>query len=79
MTTTKDDDVLNYNEAAAFLGVSRRTLEKMVSAGEVPSIPVRARRTFSRSLLTKWREARAEESVSKGKRMRNVVVSLVNL
>lgn len=76
---TKDPDTLDYDEAAAFLGVNRRTLERMVHDGEVPSIPVRARRTFSKRQLTAWKDERASESVKKSRKTRNAVLSLVNV
>lgn len=72
-----DDDSMDYVAAAAFLGVSRRTLERMVREGDVPSISVRGRRTFSRAGLTKWKQQREAESVARRRKSRNAVMSTV--
>jgi excisionase family DNA binding protein len=39
------------NEAARLLGISRQTLEKLISIGDVPSIVLRRRRLVPRSFL----------------------------
>lgn len=74
---TADDDVLSYDQAAKFLGVSRRTLERMVREGEVPSIPVRGRRTFSRERLAKWKQQNEVDAGSRRRKAKAAITSIV--
>ncbi len=71
-------DALNTAQAAAFLGVSPRTLQRMVHDREVPSVPVRGRRMFSRAGLEKWKRAREEESTERKRKVKSNVVALVH-
>ncbi|NJL32379.1 MAG: helix-turn-helix domain-containing protein [Phycisphaerales bacterium] len=45
---------LSVHDAAAALGVSGRTIEKMVARGELPSFRVGDRRLFSVDSLRAW-------------------------
>jgi excisionase family DNA binding protein len=72
MAPVLDDVVLNYREAARFLGISERTLERYVRESRIPYVrfPQRGeRRTvvrFLRSQLLQWlrqRTVRAAWSV----------------
>jgi len=56
---TETKTLLNAEEVAAMLGVSERTLWRLLSAGRVPK-PVR----FGRS--TRWRLADIEEWINRG-------------
>ncbi|MGO9597026.1 MAG: helix-turn-helix transcriptional regulator [Isosphaeraceae bacterium] len=56
---TETKTLLNAEEVAAMLGVSERTLWRLLSAGRVPK-PVR----FGRS--TRWRLADVEEWINRG-------------
>ena len=47
-------DVLTYDEAAAFLKCSRRTLERWVKRKRIPSFRGPGGRQFSRSSLEEW-------------------------
>ena len=64
MTPASDDLVLNYVEAARFLGISERTLERYVQESRIPYVrfPQRGeRRTvvrFLRSQLLQWLKQR---------------------
>lgn len=64
METQSDDVVLNYREAAKFLGVSERTIERYVRESRIPHVrfPQRGeRRTvvrFLRSQLLQWLKQR---------------------
>jgi excisionase family DNA binding protein len=73
MAPVLDDVVLNYREAARFLGISDRTLERYVRESRIPHVrfPQRGeRRTvvrFLRSHLLQWlkqRTVRTARSVS---------------
>lgn len=74
MAPESDDVVLNYRDAAQFLGISERTLERYVRESRVPHIrfPQRGeRRTvvrFLRSQLLQWlsqRTVRTARSVTR--------------
>ena len=43
--------LISRNEAARLMGISLRTLEKLIIAGEVPSIVLRRRRLIPRDFL----------------------------
>lgn len=64
MALGSDDVVLNYREAATFLGISERTLERYVRESRIPYVrfPQRGeRRTvvrFLRSQLLQWLKQR---------------------
>jgi len=64
LTPASDDLVLNYVEAARFLGISERTLERYVRESRIPYVrfPQRGeRRTvvrFLRSQLLQWLKQR---------------------
>ena len=64
MAPESDDIVLNYREAATFLGISERTLERYVRESRIPCVrfPQRGeRRTvvrFLRSQLIQWLKQR---------------------
>jgi excisionase family DNA binding protein len=49
------------NEAARLLGISRQTLEKLISIGDVPSIVLRRRRLVPRSFLERLAKDVAED------------------
>ena len=51
-------DVLDAEEAAAYLRVSKRHLARMVANGDVPSVLLGHRRVFLRSSLLDWLESR---------------------
>jgi excisionase family DNA binding protein len=53
----RDPDVLTADEAAALLGVSRRSVYNAVERGEVPSYKVGNLIRFRRSTLDAWRTA----------------------
>ena len=59
MSTDVTPVLLAADEVAAMLGVSERTLWRLLSAGKVPK-PVR----FGRS--TRWREAQVKEWIEQG-------------
>jgi len=47
-------DVLNQSELADFLGISRKTLGKMVESGEIPGRKIGTRYFFSRKAVEDW-------------------------
>ncbi len=59
MSTDTSPVLLTAEEVAAMLGVSERTLWRLLSAGKVPK-PVR----FGRN--TRWREAEVKEWIESG-------------
>jgi excisionase family DNA binding protein len=69
MEPESDDVVLNYREAARFLGISERTLERYARESRIPHVrfPQRGeRRTvvrFLRSQLIQWLKQRTVRAV----------------
>lgn len=47
-------EIINQQEAAAFLGVSVKTLRKEVNAGGVPCKRIGSRYVFNRRALAEW-------------------------
>ncbi len=70
-------DALNTAQAAQFLGVSARTMQRMVHDGEIPSVTVRGRRTFSLIGLERWKRQRETESLARKRKVRASVISMV--
>ena len=58
-------DVLNLQEAAEFLKVSKVTLGRRVRAGEVPAKKVGNQWRFSREALTQWLRSSPSKEVAK--------------
>jgi excisionase family DNA binding protein len=59
-----DQPVMGYTEAARFLGLSARTLERYVREGRIPYVPLPKRGTWSgvrflRHQLLQWLERRS--------------------
>lgn len=55
------DRLLNLDEAADLLGVSRRTVDTLVADGELPSLKVRRCRRIPRQSLRAYIRSRAGE------------------
>lgn len=53
-TTINRPITLNRLEAAEYLGIGVRTLDRMVADGTIPSGKFRGRRVFNRELLDRW-------------------------
>ncbi len=47
-------EILNFAEAARFLGISTKTLQKVLRDGEIPGRKVGREWKFSRDALTRW-------------------------
>ncbi len=58
--TPRVEPLLSIAELIAILGVSRRTLERMISGGEFPPADIRIGK------LPRWRRATYERWISKG-------------
>lgn len=56
------DRLLDLDETADLLGVSRRTVDTLVAAGEIPSLKVRRCRRIPRKALSAYIARRAEVS-----------------
>ncbi|HJO25926.1 MAG TPA: helix-turn-helix domain-containing protein [Planctomycetota bacterium] len=54
MTTNTDKAILNIDEAAALLGVSVKTFNKVLHAGEMPARKIGREWKFSRQALIAW-------------------------
>jgi excisionase family DNA binding protein len=46
--------ILNSNEAARLLRISRKTLARMIKARVIPSVVIGRRRFFSHAHLSRW-------------------------
>lgn len=53
-TTEKPDDVLNAEEASAWLRIPKTTLYKLCNDGELPAAKVGRHWRFHRETLEKW-------------------------
>ena len=53
-----EKQILNSREAAAYLGISRKTLLKYVKSGDVPARPLGRSLRFLRSTLIDWAKGR---------------------
>ena len=62
-----DDDVLNAEEAAAFLGLDRKTVYGYARRGQAPHRQVGRRILLSRSALVAWLSACKAASNRKGR------------
>lgn len=56
---------LSIDETAAYLGVHRSTIARMLDDGEIPSIEVRGIRRLDRADLGAWVEAKKAASLRK--------------
>ena len=54
MSTSKDKAILNIDEAAALLGVSVKTFNKVLHMGEMPARKIGREWKFSRQALIDW-------------------------
>ena len=54
MTASQDAEILNIEEAAALLGVSARTFNKVLHSEEIPARKIGREWKFSRSALIQW-------------------------
>ena len=54
MTASHDAEILNIEEAAALLGVSARTFNKVLHSEEIPARKIGREWKFSRSALIQW-------------------------
>ena len=54
MSTSRDRDILNIDEAAALLGVSVKTFNKVLHAENIPARKIGREWKFSRSALIDW-------------------------
>lgn len=62
LRTRRDSDaLLDLDETAELLGVSRRTVDTLVHAGEITSVKIRRCRRIPRRALTAYIRRRAEE------------------
>lgn len=55
----------NVTEAAAALGVSRRTMYELINRKDFPTLKIGGRRLVSRELLAEWVRAQADGEVDK--------------
>jgi excisionase family DNA binding protein len=69
----QSNDWLTVREAADYLRVSQRTLERLIAAGELRSTNVERRRLVRREWLDAFAEAREERATSPGSRRRGRV------
>lgn len=51
----------NVNEAAAALGVSRRTMYELINQKNFPTLKIGGRRLISRELLAEWVRVQADK------------------
>ena len=54
MTASHNAEILNIDEAAAFLGVSARTFSKVLHSEEIPARKIGREWKFSRQALIQW-------------------------
>lgn len=54
MSTSPDRDILNVDEAAALLGVSVKTFNKVLHSEDLPARKIGREWKFSRSHLIEW-------------------------
>ena len=60
MTNATASGYLTYNDAAMYLGLSRKTLERAVAANRIPYVrdPLTGRVRFHKPALDKWMAGR---------------------
>lgn len=58
-----DEDLLDYDAAAAFCHMSRRTLADYATAGKIGSVLVGKRRMFRRRHLREWMRSQETQPV----------------
>jgi excisionase family DNA binding protein len=58
------DECLTTDEVQAYLGITSRTMYRMIRAGELPAIRVGRQWRFRRSDMDRWLERRAPLAVS---------------
>jgi excisionase family DNA binding protein len=58
-------EVMDIQEASEYLGVSRETLYKYVSAEKVPAFKLGNRWKFKKTLLDRWIEVQVTQSVQR--------------
>ncbi|MEM8713541.1 MAG: helix-turn-helix domain-containing protein [Planctomycetota bacterium] len=54
MTASPDDEILNIDEAAALLGVSAKTFNKVLHSEAIPARKIGREWKFSRQALIDW-------------------------
>ena len=54
MSASPDDEILNIEEAAALLGVSAKTLNKVLHSEDIPARKIGREWKFSRQALIDW-------------------------
>ena len=54
MTASQDTDILNIDEAAALLGVSVKTFNKVLRSEDIPARKIGREWKFSRQALIDW-------------------------
>jgi excisionase family DNA binding protein len=55
------NSLMSVREVAAYLGIGRSTVYRLLRDGELPSIKVRAGRRFRRAAIERWVAAREAE------------------
>lgn len=55
----------NVTEAAAALGVSRRTMYELINRKDFPTLKIGGRRLVSRELLAEWVRVQADGEVAR--------------
>ena len=55
----------NVTEAAAALGVSRRTMYELINRKDFPTLKIGGRRLISRELLAEWVRMQADGEVAR--------------
>jgi excisionase family DNA binding protein len=61
--TNPDQEMLNHDEAAEFLGISRATLYNLCSQEKIPRYKVGSKNLFKRSDLKQWIEVQSVKQI----------------
>ncbi|MDA3938573.1 MAG: PTS sugar transporter subunit IIA [Spirochaetia bacterium] len=62
----QEDEVLTLSEVAAYLRVAEKTVHRMLSRGEIPSVKVAGQWRFLRSVISEWLVSGMQKKVSDG-------------
>ncbi len=67
MNRSSDPEVMNAEQAAAFLGVDRKTIYDYANRGRIPHRRLGKRVLFSRTALVAWLSGECSKLASSGK------------
>ena len=68
MSMTETREVMDIREASEYLGVSRETLYKYISAEQIPAFKLGNRWKFKKTVLDRWMERQSTQRESRSYR-----------